>query len=120
MPKSCSGMYSTSVTPAAFSGTWSGQVTQPPTDTYNVTVTLVAGQQSGTISYTGASISTCSGQLTVTSASATKMTMSQGMAQSMVQKGCSNGTVSVTLTGPGTLSFTFQSTPQASGTLTRR
>jgi hypothetical protein len=102
--------------PAAFAGTWSGQVTQPPTDTYNVTVTFAAGQQAGTISYTGADF-TCSGDLNLTAVSGTKMTMSQGII--VGQKTCGNGTVSITMSGPTSVFFDFQSNAVASGTLTR-
>jgi hypothetical protein len=102
-----------SVIPATFSGTWSGQVSQPPSDTYNVTVTLAAGQSSGQISYTGAG-ATCSGVLTPTSVSSTKMIMKLGTAQ----KGCANSTVTISLTRPNTLTFD-EGNPAASGTLTR-
>jgi hypothetical protein len=102
-----------SVIPAAFSGTWSGQVSQPPSDTYNVTVTLAAGQSSGQISYTGAG-ATCSGVLTPTSVSPTKMIMKLGTAQ----KGCANSTVTISLTRPNALTFD-EGNPAASGTLSR-
>lgn len=105
------------VTPAAFSGTWSGQVTQPPAGTYTVTATFATGRSSGTISYTGTGIS-CSGNLGVTSASASKMIMSQSII--VGRKTCSNGTVSMTLTGANSIYFSFQSTPAAAGVLTRR
>ena len=102
-----------SVIPAAFNGTWSGQVSQPPSDTYNVTVTLAAGQSSGTISYTGAG-ATCSGVLTPTSVSPSKMIMKLGTAQ----KGCANSTVTISIGRPNTLTFN-EGNPPASGTLTR-
>jgi len=105
------------VIPAAFAGTWSGQVTQPPTDTYNVTVSFAAGQPGGTISYTGSDF-TCSGDLSLTAASGSKMTMSQGII--VGQKTCENGTVALTLSGPTSIFFDFQSSPVASGTLTRK
>jgi hypothetical protein len=101
------------VIPAAFSGTWSGQVSQPPSDTYSVTVTLAAGQPSGAITYAGAG-ATCSGVLTPTSVSPTKMIMKLGTAQ----KGCANSTVTITLSRPNTLTFD-EGNPAASGTLTR-
>jgi len=101
------------VIPSAFNGTWSGQVSQPPADTYNVTVTLAGGRSSGAISYTGAG-ATCSGVLTPTSVTPTKMIMNLGTAQ----KGCANSTVTVTLSGPNALSFN-EGNPAASGTLTR-
>jgi hypothetical protein len=102
-----------SVIPTAFSGTWSGQVSQPPSDTYSVTVTLAAGQSSGAITYAGAG-ATCSGVLTPTSVSATKMIMKLGTAQ----KGCANSTVTISLSNPNTLTFD-EGNPAASGTLTR-
>jgi hypothetical protein len=103
--------------PAGFAGTWSGQVTQPPTDTYNVTVTFAAGQQAGTISYTGSDF-TCSGDLNLTAVSGTKMTMSQDII--VGQKTCGNGTVSISASGPNSVIFDFESNPVASGTLTRK
>lgn len=102
-----------SVIPAAFSGTWSGQVSQPPSDTYNVTLRLPAGQLSGTISYTGAG-ATCSGVLTPTSVSSAKMIMKLGTAQ----KGCANSTVTISLSRPNALTFD-EGNPAASGTLSR-
>jgi hypothetical protein len=101
------------VIPAAFSGTWSGQVSQPPSDTYSVTLTLAAGQSSGAITYAGAG-ATCSGVVTPTSVSPTKMIMKLGTAQ----KGCANSTVTISLTRPNTLTFD-EGNPAASGTLTR-
>jgi eukaryotic-like serine/threonine-protein kinase len=102
-----------SVIPPAFNGTWSGLVTQPPSDTYNVTVTLSSGQTSGLISYAGAG-TTCSGVLTPTSVSPTKMIMKLGTAQ----KGCANSTVTISLGRPNTLTFD-EGNPAASGTLSR-
>src|SRR5262249_15780948 len=54
------------VTPAAFTGSWSGLVRQPPTDKYNVRVTLKAGQTHGTVRYSGTDFS-CSGVLQLVS-----------------------------------------------------
>lgn len=107
------GTQSAAVIPSAFNGTWSGQVTQPPSDTYNVTVTLAGGRSSGAISYTGAG-ATCSGVLTPTSVTPTKMIMNLGTAQ----KGCANSTVTISVSGPNALSFN-EGNPAASGTLTR-
>jgi len=101
------------VIPAAFSGTWAGQVSQPPSDTYNVTVTLGAGQPSGAISYSGAGAS-CSGVLTPTSVSPEKMIMKLVTGQ----KGCANSTVTISLGGPNKLTFD-EGSPAASGTLAR-
>jgi hypothetical protein len=105
------------VTPAGFAGTWSGVVTQPPTDTYNVTVTFAAGSTAGTVSYAGTTIS-CSGSLTLTKADARKLTVSQGIIQG--QSKCENGQVTITLTAPDKIWFSFHSNgPIASGTLAR-
>ncbi|MGH3304509.1 MAG: hypothetical protein ACRDOK_23070 [Streptosporangiaceae bacterium] len=102
--------------PTAFNGTWSGLVTQPPV-TYTVTVTLTSGQSSGTVVYTGADFN-CSGDLSLTSATATTMTMSQGIV--VGQSTCGNGTVTVSLSGASSIDFNFQSNPAATGTLTRQ
>ncbi len=101
------------VIPAAFNGTWSGQVSQPPSDTYNVTVSLATGRSSGAISYSGAG-ATCSGVLTPTSVSPTRMVMKLGTGQ----KGCANSTVTISVSGPNTLAFD-EGNPAASGTLNR-
>jgi serine/threonine protein kinase len=104
--------------PAAFGGIWSGPVTQGPA-TFTASVTLTAGQSSGSIAYSGADFN-CSGDLSVTSASATTVTMEQGIV--VGQKTCNNGTVTVSLSGAGSLSFNFQSpgSPPGTGTLTRQ
>lgn len=101
-------------TPAAFAGSWSGRVTQPPVDIYRVTVTLTAGAAVATVSYSGTS--TCSGSLTLTSATSTKLIMTEAVASGP----CKNGTVTVTLISTRSLWFSFQSTgPAATGRLTR-
>jgi eukaryotic-like serine/threonine-protein kinase len=103
------------VIPAVFNGTWSGEVSQPPSDTYNVTVTLAAGGSSGMISYTGAGAD-CSGDLTPTSVSATRMVMKVGIIQG--QKSCGNGTVTITVSGTNAVTFEGGSqAAAASGTL---
>jgi hypothetical protein len=103
------------VTPVDFAGSWSGQVKQPPTDTYNVRVTLRAGAASGTVSYTGSDFR-CSGTLQVLTASAQKLTFSQGITAGQ----CENGTVTFTRTGSSSVWFRFRSSgPIASGTLDR-
>jgi hypothetical protein len=101
------------VIPAVFNGTWSGQVSQPPSDTYSVTVTLATGQSTGSISYTGAG-ATCSGALTPTSVLPTKMILKLGTAQ----KGCANSTVTITMSGSNAVTFS-EGNPAASGTLAR-
>jgi eukaryotic-like serine/threonine-protein kinase len=106
------------VTPAAFSGAWTGVVTQPPTDTFNVTVTFAAGTGAGTISYSGTDFS-CSGALALTEATTRKVTASQGIIQG--QSKCANGQVTITLTSATKIWFSFHSDgPIASGTLARQ
>ncbi len=103
--------------PAAFAGTWTGLVRQPPTDTYNVAVAFAAGAASGTVSYSGTGLS-CSGALTVTAAAAARMVLTQGIITG--QSKCGNGRVTITLAGPRSLRFSFHgSGPVAAGTLTR-
>jgi len=103
------------VTPANFAGSWSGQVKQPPTDTYNVRVTLRSGATSGSVSYTGSDFS-CSGTLQLLTASTQKLTFSQGITQGQ----CENGTVTFSRTGSSSVWFRFRSSgPVASGTLDR-
>jgi hypothetical protein len=106
------------VTPAAFDGSWSGVVTQPPIDTYDVSVTFAAGTAAGTITYSGMDVS-CSGTLTLTQATPQKLSLSQGIVQG--QSNCENGQVTITLTGTNKIWFSFHRTgPIASGALTRR
>jgi hypothetical protein len=107
-------------TPTAFGGTWSGTLTQS-SDTFTGTVTLTAGQSSGTLAYDFIDL-TCSGDLTLTSATSTALTMNLGIVVGQTQ--CSDGTVTLTLTPSGSVSFNFQSktpgTQPATGTLTRQ
>ncbi|HEY6294981.1 MAG TPA: hypothetical protein VIX15_04895 [Streptosporangiaceae bacterium] len=107
-------------TPTAFGGTWSGTLTQDVT-TFTGTVTLSAGQTSGTIAYDFSDL-TCSGDLALTSATATTMTMNLAILVGQTQ--CSNGTVTLSLTPSGSVTFNFQSqtpgTQPATGTLTRQ
>ncbi len=107
-------------TPAAFGGTWSGPVTEASA-TFTVKITLTASQSSGAIVYTGTDF-TCSGVLSLISATQTTVTMSQGIVAG--RSTCSNGTVTVSLSSANSISFNFQSQPattstQATGTLTR-
>jgi len=106
-------------TPAAFFGAWSGVVRQPPTDTYYVNVTFSAGSSGGTVSYAGTGFS-CSGALTVNQVkSQQQMVLSQGIIQG--QSNCENGQVTITLTAPGKIMFSFHSNgPIAAGMLTRQ
>jgi eukaryotic-like serine/threonine-protein kinase len=105
-------------TPAAFDGTWSGVVTQPPADTYSVTVKFATGTTAGTISYTGPNFS-CSGALTLTKADTGKLVVSQDISQS--QSDCENGSATITVTSADKIWFSFYSNgPIASGTLARQ
>ena len=104
-------------TPGAFDGSWSGVVTQPPTDTYHVRVTLTAGTTAGTISYSGTGFS-CSGSLHLTNASPSKLLMSQSITNG--QSKCENGQVTIRLRGTHRIWFSFHSSgPIASGSLAR-
>jgi eukaryotic-like serine/threonine-protein kinase len=106
------------ITPAAFDGTWSGVVTQPPTDTYNVTVTFATGTTAGTISYSGPNFS-CSGALTLTEATIGKLVVSQDISQG--RSDCENGSATITVTSASKIWFSFHSNgPIASGTLARQ
>jgi hypothetical protein len=103
-------------TPAAFDGSWSGLVRQPPNDTYHVGVTLATGTTAGTIRYSGPGF-TCSGVLTLTGASTRELTMSQGISG---RSSCEDGEVTIRLTAPNKITFSFRSTgPIASGSLAR-
>jgi hypothetical protein len=104
------------VTPAAFAGSWAGQVRQQPVDTYDVRVTFTAGARSGTVRYVGTGFS-CSGALDLVSATATELTLNQGI----IHGKCLNGQVTITRAGTGAIGFRFTSSgPVASGTLNRR
>jgi serine/threonine protein kinase len=104
-------------TPGAFNGSWSGVVTQPPTDTYHVRVTLAGGTTAGTISYSGSGFR-CSGALTLTNASPRKLVMSQGIINGRSK--CGNGQVTISLRGANRIWFSFHSSgPIASGSLAR-
>ena len=103
-------------TPAAFDGSWSGLVRQPPSDTYHVGVTLAAGMTAGTIRYSGPGF-TCSGVLTLTRASSRELTMRQGITG---RSSCEDGEVTIKLAAPNKITISFRSTgPIASGSLAR-
>ncbi|HUB40099.1 MAG TPA: hypothetical protein VMA72_14710 [Streptosporangiaceae bacterium] len=103
-------------TPAAFAGSWSGQVRQQPADTYTVRVTLKANARAGTIRYAGTGFS-CSGALDLVSATTTELTLNQGITQGK----CLNGQVTITRAGTDSIGFRFTSSgPIAAGTLNRR
>ncbi len=92
-------------------------VKQPPTDTYYVSVTFAPGSTAGTVSYSGTGFS-CSGALTLTQASGTRLVMNQGIIQG--QSNCDNGQVTITLTSTSKIWFSFHSNgPTASGSLAR-
>jgi hypothetical protein len=103
--------------PAALAGTWSGQVTQnAPADVFTVQVSLAAGASTGSVQYSGASLS-CAGNLTVVSDSPGSLRLSQAITHGP----CAGGTVMLT-TGPhGTAGFSFEGKqgPAATGTLTK-
>ncbi|HEY2075138.1 MAG TPA: hypothetical protein VGH53_02275 [Streptosporangiaceae bacterium] len=104
------------VTPAAFAGSWSGQVRQQSADNYSVRLTFTAGARSGTIRYVGTGFS-CSGALALVSATDTELTLNQGI----IHGKCLNGQVTITRAGTGAIGFRFTSSgPVASGTLNRR
>jgi hypothetical protein len=104
----------TPVIPTAFAGSWSGHVQQAQT-TEAVSITLRAGATSGTISYSGPQL-TCTGELTTSTATSAQLTLSQGIVQG--QNKCANGRVTLAITSPGRLRFTFQGNgPATSGTL---
>jgi hypothetical protein len=106
------------ITPSEFDGAWSGVVRQPPTDTYYVNVTFSAGTSAGTVSYAGTGFS-CSGALTLTQVNSQQLMLNQGIIQG--QSNCENGQVTITLTSPGKIMFSFRSNgPVASGTLIRQ
>jgi serine/threonine protein kinase len=103
-------------TPASFAGSWTGQVQQPPTDTYDVSVRLRAGAGTGRIRYSGTGLS-CSGELTLVTAASQKLTMTQDITKGS----CENGNVTIELSSTGSsVQFVFSSNgPTASGTLSR-
>ena len=104
--------------PTAFAGSWAGLVRQPPTDTYHVTVTLATGATSGTVSYSGTNFS-CSGTLTLTAATASELSLSQGIVHG--RSDCENGRVTIKLSSSGSVWFSFHSDgPTAAGRLQHR
>jgi hypothetical protein len=114
-PSPAAARSSPPVTPAVFAGTWRGQLRQLPNDVYSVTVLLAGGGTGGSVSYSGTDVS-CSGSLTLTRATSSKLVMSQAITKG----GCDDGTVTITLSAATSIRFSFSSTgPQASGTLTK-
>jgi hypothetical protein len=105
----------TVVTPAAFSGAWSGSVRQPPNDTYNVALTLHKASSSGQVSYSTTGVEPFSCALSLTAATQHKLTFSEPS-----QGSCTAGTVTVTLTSRTSVWYEFRGGGlAASGSLTR-
>jgi serine/threonine protein kinase len=106
-----------STVPATLAGSWSGQVSQNgPADVFMVGLSLTSGASTGTVSYSGTSLS-CSGSLTVLSSQPGSLRLNQ-----VITHGPCAGGVVLLLAGPGdTARFSFQGKqgPAATGTLTR-
>src|SRR3984957_3675210 len=92
-------------TPAAYAGAWSGQVQQPPNDTYHVALTLHRGSTIGTVRYQTAGVTAFSCVLNLTGASGRQLIFSEAG-----QGNCTAGTVTVAFRRAGTtsLSYTFR------------
>jgi hypothetical protein len=104
----------TVTTPAAFAGAWSGEVQQPPNDTYHVALSLHHGKATGKVSYQTAGVAAFSCVLSITAASHQQLTLSEAG-----QGNCTAGTVTLTLAG-GSVSYTFRGGGSvATGRLTR-
>jgi len=88
--------------PAGFIGNWSGQVHQPPNDTYTVTVDFDKGSSSGTVTYTTVGVSACSPSLSLTKVTGQTLTLSESGSGT-----CSPGTVTMKMIGTGTISYSF-------------
>jgi hypothetical protein len=109
----------TAKVPTAFAGSWSGQARQlNPADVFDVKVSLSAGASAGSVTYSSSSFS-CAGELSLQSSARSVLTLSQGIIQG--QHTCANGTVTLSASASGTLSFSFRGKtgPAASGKLTR-
>lgn len=105
----------TVTTPANFTGAWSGEVQQPPNDTYHVALALQHGSGAGEVSYQTAGVKPFSCGLSLTAATAGKLTFSEA-----AEGNCTAGTVTLRLTGAGSAAYTFQGGGLvATGTLTR-
>jgi len=101
--------------PVTFAGTWSGQVQQPPDDTYSVTLTLASGGTTGTASYSTAGNISCSPELALTQATSHELTLSQA-----AEGSCTAGTVTITLTGTDSVWYHFSGGDQTvTGTLAK-
>jgi len=102
--------------PQAFNGTWSGLVTQPPSDTYNLSVTMAAHQPTGSISYSLPTTGSCQGEITPTAVSSTEMVVKIVIIQGRSRCG-DGGMATLTLKGPGALAFVEDQGASATGTL---
>jgi eukaryotic-like serine/threonine-protein kinase len=103
--------------PSDLAGAWSGQVSQNgPADTFTVLVTLASGASTGTVTYSGTSLS-CSGNLTVVSDSPGDLKLNQAITHGP----CAGGVVFLTAGPSGSVGFSFQGKqgPAATGTLTK-
>jgi hypothetical protein len=104
----------TAVTPPAFAGRWAGPVSQPDAS-FNVTVNLTSGHNSGSISYSGSNLS-CTGVLRVATQTARQLTLSQTVSSGP----CLAGTVTLTKSGSSSVQFNFSSSgTTANGTLNK-
>ena len=92
-------------TPAAYAGAWSGQVQQPPNDTYHVALTLHRGSTVGTVRYQTAGVTAFSCVLNLTEAARQQLTFSEAG-----RGNCTTGTVTIALrrASASSLSYTFR------------
>jgi hypothetical protein len=106
----------TVILPAAADGTWSGTV-QQGSGNIDTDVRLNGNSPDGTITYSGTSF-TCSGNLTLKSATHATYTMNQEIVAGV----CLNGVVTLQQQPNGSLKFNFKgaSSLAATGTLTRQ
>jgi hypothetical protein len=114
-PTAAGSPAATVTTPAAFAGSWSGAVQQPPNDTYDVALTLHDGSPAGQVRYQTAGVAAFSCALNLTSASRQLLTFTE-----TGQGNCTAGTVTLKRTGSA-VSYTFRGGGfVATGSLTRR
>jgi hypothetical protein len=106
----------TPTVPATFGGTWSGQVSQLKV-AFATTIKLTAGTGSGTMTYAGSQL-TCSGDLTLISATAHSAKLALGIVGN--DTSCYGGRVYLIRTAGQTLRLSLRSNgATATGTLTR-
>lgn len=105
--------------PAAFVGSWTGQVVQTSgnlSTTLAVSIVLRSGANTGMVTYTGPGI-TLSCTVAITNATSGALGMNQFPGQ---QDSCAGGQVQMKLTGTGAASFTFSGNGEtASGSVAR-